>query len=122
MVLELVLRVSAAGEPQVLHNMRPPDALAERLERPRPEQDSVRHGTFQVQLTQNEVVSLAQTMAKQKLGTSYQEYDVKTVRFDQRERSWFVTFTQGRPSSVSDGCLVVLVHDDSREMRSHPCR
>jgi len=113
---------SAAGEPHALHNTRPPDTLAERLERPRPEQDSERQGALQVQLTPSEVVGLAQRAAKQTLGTSYEAYRLKRVMFDLEERSWFVTFTQSTSAFSPDGCLVVLVHDRSRETTSTPCR
>lgn len=117
-----MMAVSPAGELQNLHNTRPPDTLAERLERPRPEQDSVRQGAPQAQLTQREAVRLAQTTAKRKLGTSYEEFSLRSVMFDQQDRAWTVTFSQGASSSASEGCLVVLVHDDSREMKSQSCR
>ena len=117
----LALRGSAAGEPHALHNTRPPDTLAEHLERPRPEQDSERQGALQAQLTQREVVRLAQRVAKQTLGTSYEAYSLRRVMFDQAERLWFVTFTQGTSAVSPDGCLVVLVHDGNRETQSKPC-
>lgn len=112
---------SAAGEPHALQNTRPPDALVERLERPRPEQDSERQGALQAQLTQREVVRLAQRAAKQTVGTSYEEYRLKRVMFDQEERLWFVTFTQGTSAVSPAGCLVVVVHDGNRETQSKPC-
>lgn len=118
----LTIAGPSAGESQILHNTRPPDTSAERLERPRPEQDSLRQGILQAQLTQREVVRLAQTTAKRKLGTSYEEFSLRSVMFDQQERSWTVTFTQNMTPFTPEGCLVVLVHDDSREMNSQPCR
>lgn len=119
--ITLVLRGALAGEPHALHNTRPPDTWVERLERLRPEQDSKRQDVPQAELTQREVVGLAHMTAKQKLGTSYEEYRLKRVMFDQDERLWFVTFTQGTSTFSSDGCLVVLVHDRSREITSRPC-
>ena len=120
-VVAVALQGSAAGQPHALHNTRPPDTLAERLERPRPEQDAERQGTLQARLTQSEVVGLAQRVAKQTLGTSYEAYRLKRVMFDQEERSWSVTFIHGTSTFSPDDCLVVLVDDRGRETTSKPC-
>ncbi len=121
-IFALMINAAPAGEPHVSTNTRPPDSLAERLERPRPEQDSVRNGAPQAQLTRSEVVRLAHTTAKQKLGMLYEKYDLKGVIFDQQERSWSVTFTSGTSTVASDTCLIVSVHDNSRETKSKPCQ
>jgi hypothetical protein len=104
----------AGGQGVAPHLSRPPDIPIERLDRPRPEQD-------RAMLRQSEAVALAKAAAKQELGHSFDEYEVKAAVFDSAGNSWSVTFSPKQVRVPSAGCVVVFVHADTRATDVRRC-
>ena len=110
-----------AGESEWLQMARPLDVPAERLERPRPEQDRFSRPQFSPRLSQAEVIRLAKTEAKKELGKRFDDYEVKSVIFDSSTGLWSVTFDPNPPRRSPDGCLVVFVHDKEKATEFQHC-
>ena len=106
------------GESEWLQIARPLDIPAERLERPRPEQDR----SSRPVLSQSEVIKLAKAEAKKELGKGFEEYEVKAAIFDASTGLWSVTFDHTPPDRSSGGCLVVFVHDNDKAIDLRRCR
>lgn len=110
-----------AGESEWLQMARPLDVPAERLERPRPEQDRLSRPQFSPLLSQAEVIRLAKTDAKKELGKRFDDYEVKSVIFEFSTGLWSVTFDHNLPRRSPDGCLVVFVHDKDKTTEFQHC-
>ena len=110
--------VGNAGERDRIQIARPLDVPAERLERPRPEQDR----SSRPVLTQAEAIKLAKAEAKKELGKRFDEYEVKAAIFDASTGLWSVTFDHSPPDRSSGGCVVVFVHDNDKATDLRLCR
>lgn len=107
--------IGVAGEGGVSpHLSRPPDIPTERLDRPRPEQD-------RPMLRQSEAVALAKAAAKQELGSSFDEYEVKAAVFDSTGNYWSITFSPKQVRVPSAGCVVVFVRAETRATDVRRC-
>ena len=110
-----------AGESKWLQMARPLDVPAERLERPRPEQDRFSRPQFSPLLSQAEVIRLAKAEAKKELGKRFNNYEIKSVIFESSTGLWSVTFDLNLPHRSPDGCLVVFVHDKDKTTEFQHC-
>jgi hypothetical protein len=107
--------LGAAGEQGAApHLSRPSDIPIERLDRPRPEQD-------RPMLRQSEAVALAKAAAKQELGGSFDVYALKAAVFDSTGNFWSITFSPKQGHNLSAGCVVVVVHADTRATEVRRC-
>jgi hypothetical protein len=114
--------LSIAGEPDMSpHLSRPPDIATERLDRPRPEPDRFNSSQSGSRLRQAEAIALAKAAAKQQLGKSFDEYDVKSVVFDPTEKVWSITFDSKQSRRSSETCLIVFVRDETKGTELHRC-
>ena len=111
----------SAGESEWLQIARPLDVPAERLERPRPEQDRVSRPPFSPTLSQAEVIRLAKAEAKKELGKRFNDYEIKGVIFEPTTGLWSVTFDHNPPRRSPDGCVVVFVHDKDKATNLQRC-
>jgi hypothetical protein len=112
---------SGAGERGInLQLQRPLDIPTERLERPRPEQDRP-VGVQPTNLRQTNAIALAKAAAKKELGKSYDDYELKAVVFDATEKIWSVTFDPKQPRRSSESCIIVFVHDDTKDTELQHC-
>jgi hypothetical protein len=100
---------------------RPLDVPSERLERPRPEQDRLYRSQPKAALRQAEVIALAKAAAKKELGKSIDDYELKAVVFDPTAKTWSVTFDPKPPRRSSEACVIVLVHDDTKDTDLSRC-
>lgn len=96
------------------HLSLPSDISTERLERPRPEQD-------RPMLQQLEAIALAKVAAKQELGGSFDEYELKAAVFDPMAHSWAITFSPPKSRVTPEGCVVVFVQADTRATDIRRC-
>lgn len=110
-----------AGEQDWLQIARPLDIPAERLERPRPEQDRLSRPQSSPALSQAEVLTVAKAEARKELGKRFADYEIKSVIFDSSTGLWSVTFDRNLPRRSPDGCLVVFVHDKDKTTDLHHC-
>lgn len=110
-----------AGETEWLQVARPLDVPAERLERPRPEQDRLSRPQSGPALSQAEVIKLAKAKAKKELGKRFDDYGVKSVIFESSTGLWSVTFDRNPPHRSPDGCLVVFVQDKDKTTDLQRC-
>ena len=110
-----------AGESEWLQMARPLDVPAERLERPRHEQDRLSRPQFRPLLSQAEAIKLAKAEAKKKLGKRFDDYEVKSVIFESSTGLWSVTFDHNPPRQAPDGCVVVFVHDKDKTSNIQHC-
>lgn len=110
-----------AGEPDRLQIARPLDVPAERLERPRPEQDRVSKPQFSPMLSQAEVIKIAKAEARKELGKRFDEYEIKSVIFESTTGLWSVTFDRNPAHRSPDGCAVVFVHDQDKTAEFRSC-
>jgi hypothetical protein len=114
--------LSIAGEPDMSpHLSRPPDIATERLDRPRPEPDRFNISQSGSRLRQAEAIALAKGAAKQELGRSFDEYDVKAVVFDPTEKVWSITFDPKQSRRSSETCLIVFVRDETKGTELRRC-
>ena len=110
-----------AGESEWLQIARPLDGPAERLERPRPEQDRLSRPQAYPQLSQAEVIRLAKVEAKKEWGKRFNDYEIKSMIFEPTTGLWSVTFGLNPPRRSPDGCLVVFVHDKDKSTELQHC-
>lgn len=110
-----------ASEREWLQIARPLDIPAERLERPRPEQDRLSRPQAHPQLSQAEVIRLAKVEAKKELGKRFNDYEIKSMIFEPTTGLWSVTFGLNPPRRSPDGCLVVFVHDKDKSTELQHC-
>lgn len=110
------------GESEWRQIARPLDVPAERLERPRPEQDRLSRPPLSPLLSQAEVIKLAKAEAKKELGKRFNDYEVRSVIFDSTTGFWSVTFDRDPPRRALDGCVVVFVHDKDKTAEPQHCR
>lgn len=110
-----------AGESELLQMTRPLDVPAERLERPRPEQDRFSRPQVSSLLSQAEVIRLAKAEAKKQLGKRFDDYEVKSVIFESSTGLWSVTFDHNPPRRAPDGCVVVFLHDKDKTTKFQHC-
>ena len=108
----------SAGESEWVQIARPLDVPAERLERPRPEQDRPSRPV----LSQSEVIKLAKAEAKKELGKGFDAYEVKAAIFDASTGLWSVTFDRTPPDRSSSSCVVVFVHDNDKAIDLRHCK
>jgi hypothetical protein len=112
---------SGAGERGINPQLqRPLDIPTERLERPRSEQDRP-VSVQQTNLRQTNVIALAKAAAKKELGKSYDDYELKAVVFDATEKIWSVTFDPKQPRHSSEACVIIFVHDDTKDTKLRHC-
>lgn len=114
--------VVSAGEPDWQQIARPLDIPAERLERPRPEQDRLGRSQLRPLLSQAEVIQLAKAKAKKELGKRFDDYEVKAVIFESSSGFWSVTFDRTPPRRSPDRCVVVFVHDNDKTTEFQECQ
>lgn len=110
------------GEAAWLKIARPLDVPAERLERPRPEQDRLSRPQFSPALSQAEVIKSAKAKARKELGKRFNDYEVRSVIFESSTSLWLVTFDRNSPHRSPDGCVVVFVHDKDKTIDLQRCR
>lgn len=110
------------GESERRGLARPLDIPAERLERPRPEQDQSSPSQSSPVLSQAEVLRLAKAAAKKELGKRVEDYEVRSVIFASSTGIWSVTFEHSPLHRLSGGCLLVLVHDNDKTADHQHCR
>lgn len=115
------VQAGSADEDDWLQIARPLDVPAERLERPRPEQDRLSRPRFSSMLSQIEVVKLAKVEAKKELGKRFNDYEIKSVIFEPTTGLWSVTFDHNPPRRSPDGCLIVFVHDKDKTTEFQHC-
>ncbi len=115
------LSAGIAGEREWVQIVRPLDIPAERLERPRPEQDRLSRPPLGPLLSQAEVIKLAKAEAKKELGKRFNDYEVKSVIFDSMAGLWSVIFDRDPSRRVPDGCIVVFVHDNDKTVEFQHC-
>ena len=105
------------GGSEWLQIARPLDIPAERLERPRPEQDR----SLRSVLSQAEVLKLAKAEARKQFGKRFDEYEAKAVIFEPSTGLWSVTFEQAPPHRSPEGCIVVFVRDTDKTTELQHC-
>lgn len=110
-----------AGEPDWLQIARPLDIPAERLERPRPEQDRLSRPQSGPALSQAEVITIAKAEARKELGKRFNEYEIKSVIFELSTGLWSVTFDRNQVHRSPDGCVVVFVQDKDKTAEVQRC-
>ena len=110
-----------AGEREWLQIARPLDIPAERLERPRPEQDRLSRPQLSPMLSQAEVITLAKVAAKKELSTRFNDYEIKSVIFEPTTGLWSVTFDRNPPRRSPDGCVIVFVRDKDKTANLQHC-
>lgn len=110
-----------AGESEWLQMTRPLDVPAERLERPRPEQDRFSRPQVSSLLSQAEVIRLAKAEAKKQLGKRFDDYEVKSVIFESSTGLWSVTFDHNPPRRAPEGCVVVFLYDKDKTAKFQHC-
>lgn len=110
------------GESERRSLARPLDVPAERLERPRPEQDRSSPPQSSPVLSQTEVLRLAKAAAKRELGKRVGDYEVRSVIFDSSTGIWSVTFEHSPLRRLSGGCLLVFVRDNDKTTDHQQCR
>ncbi|MEQ1796198.1 MAG: hypothetical protein ABL970_18650 [Nitrospira sp.] len=115
------LSAEIVGESEWPQIARPLDIPAERLERPRPEQDRPSRPPSSPTLSQAEVIKLAQAEARKELGKRFDEYEVKSVIFDSTTGLWSVTLDRNPPHRALGGCLIVFVHDNDKTADLQRC-
>lgn len=113
--------IGNAVERDWLQIARPLDIPAERLERPRPEQDRLSRPQFSPALSQAEVIKIAKTEARKELGKRYDDYEIKSVIFESSTGLWSVTFDRNQAPRSPDGCVVVFVHDKDKTAAVQSC-
>lgn len=113
--------IGNAAERDWLQIARPLDIPAERLERPRPEQDRLSRPQFSPALSQAEVIKIAKTEARKELGKRYDDYEIKSVIFESSTGLWSVTFDRNQAPRSPDGCVVVFVHDKDKTAAVQSC-
>jgi hypothetical protein len=65
-------------------------------------------------LTQTETITIAKIAAKKELGTTFQQYEVRSVFFDPTKREWSVSFDLPSRQRSATSCVTVFVHDETR--------
>ncbi len=113
--------VGFAGERDWLQIARPLDVPAERLERPRPEQDRLSRPQSNPSLSQAEVIKIAKAEARKELGKRFDDYEIKSVIFESSTGLWSVTFDRSQAHRSPDGCVVVFVHDKDKTAEVQRC-
>lgn len=110
-----------AGERDWLQIARPLDIPAERLERPRPEQDRLSRPQFSPALSQAEVIKIAKAEARKELGKRFDDYAIKSVIFESSTGLWSVTFDRNQAHRSPESCVVVFVHDQDKTAEVQSC-
>lgn len=113
--------VGFAGERDWLQIARPLDIPAERLERPRPEQDRLSRPQFSPALSQAEVIKIAKAEARKELGKRFDDYAIKSVIFESSTGLWSVTFDRNQAHRSPESCVVVFVHDQDKTAEVQSC-
>lgn len=113
--------VGNAGERDWLQIARPLDVPAERLERPRPEQDRAARPQSSPALSQADVIKIAKAEARKELGKRFDDYAIKSVIFESSTGLWSVTFDRNEAHRSSGSCVVVFVHDKDKTAEVQSC-
>jgi len=109
--LNPVVAQAAAGVS--LHWRRPPDVPIDRMDRaPR---------ARKMELEQAEAVALAKGAAKKELGKGFDNYELKSVVFDDSAREWSVAFDLKQPKREAPSCLYVSVLDATKTTTIRRC-